>query len=282
MTRKSRYLLIFAGMIIFAALAPITVLFVRGLKYNSKTGTFVQTGLLSFQAEPKNSSLYLDGRLKKTGSGDVDFVPAGEYQVTVSAQGRQEWNKRLFVDAGKVTWANPKDSKIFLFFKEPLAKNLADGVDDFFVNKNKVFYLQKGNFVVSTLNEPEKTHIYPLPQYATKISTQNSSGTKFILSGTDNNSPILYFNTATEKLTDLTKLLKNSEQLIYEDDELYSLNNNILYKVNTEKKNLTQIVPQVKAFYFQGIDLYILAKSQTGIQLRLLRPPYLTSQVLID
>jgi hypothetical protein len=284
MTRKSRYLLILLGFISFLILAPLIVLYIKGVSYNFKDGSFVQTGLVAFVAEPKSSEIYLNGKLSRTGSGDVNYVPAGEYQITISAPDRQDWGKRLLIQAGQVTWANPKDGKVYLFYKNPEIKKLTGNVKDFYTQDNDLIYLQNQSVIVSKVNNPQIAQNHPLPRQVNKILTADSSADNFIFVDTTNvgNPTIIFFNVSTNKILDLTALLKNQTQLQFSGNTLYALIDNVLNKVDLENKTLSPIFSDISAFYFQDDDLYLLQTKNKITELTLSRLPYNTNQTLIS
>src|SRR4051812_12268993 len=102
MSKKARYLIIAAGFILFIILAPLTVLYVSGINYDFKTGHFTRTGIMGFKVDPKDASIFIDGKLIKKTAGNIGFLNSGEYQVKVSKDKYRDWTKRLRIEANKV------------------------------------------------------------------------------------------------------------------------------------------------------------------------------------
>lgn len=281
MTKKSRYFLLLFGFITFIVLAPVMVLYVRGLSYNFKDGQFVQAGLMAYVADPKGSQIFLNGELKRGSSGDINFLPAGEYQVTVKYPGRLDWNKRLSVFASQVTWANPKDSKIYLFLEPQVAKTLGGKIDDFYSHDNDLIFLQNHSVVISKLNNPSLSRNYPLPKAADKIIYVDGQGENFIFGNSTDPTIKIFFNFSNGKIIDLSDLLKTPNQFQFTGNTLYVLNAGNVYKVNPETKILDLLVKNVSAFFFLDDDIYLLQKTLSQTQLILLQRPYNNRQILI-
>ncbi len=116
MKRRIRYSIIGSGLVIFAVLAPLIVLYVIGVHYNRLTSSYVQTGILSIITDPKNTNVKLTGMTDRSTTTPVNFrfLPAGEYTVTLSKAGYFDWSKRFRVDAGKATIASGALDSIYL------------------------------------------------------------------------------------------------------------------------------------------------------------------------
>ena len=114
MTNKSRYLIILLGTLVFAVLAPLIVLYVRGITFNFQTRSFEATGIIAISSEPKTADIFLNGKLAKHGSGDIKFLSPGEYQLELKNDGYYSWNKRFKVMPGEVTLASAFNS-VYLF-----------------------------------------------------------------------------------------------------------------------------------------------------------------------
>lgn len=251
MSKKSRYLLLLSGCIIFIVSAPLLIMYVGGWVYNSSTGSLVRTGLLAVRSEPKDANIYLDGKLTRKTSGDIKFLFPREYEVSLKKDGYLPWNKRLRISIGQVTWANPTFSKIFLFKKDAPTKTLNSGVSDFAIANDTLFYITGLNLAVGRLDNPDTYKTYPLPFAAKKIILSPNS--RFAALRGESNFLLFDFN--TKKYTDLSSLLDPSAQIKFSpQNELYALQRQTLFRFNFGKKQ--PMLKNILAFGFEGDDIY--------------------------
>jgi hypothetical protein len=286
MTKKSRYFLLILGFIVFLVLAPLIVFYVRGLSFNFQTHTFSQTGILSTSVDPSNAQIYLNNKVTRTGSGDIKFLAPAEYEVSLRANGYQNWNKRLLVQADQVTWASPAYSKVYLFLQSPKNQNLGIGVSDFYAQGNNLLYLQNNSVVVTNLNNLGVSQNYPLPKVADSILGHDDAGTNFILtnsaSASSSTATILLFNLNSGLVVDLSALFTATPKIQFSDGNFYALSGSTLYQIDIAAKKKTPLFHDVNTFYFQENYLYFLKPTSEGSQLLLSQAPYLISQVLMD
>jgi hypothetical protein len=318
MTKKIRYSLIALGFVFFMIAAPLMVMYVRGISYDFKTKAFVKTGLLAVRATPSDAQIFLDNKLALKSQGDIRFLVPGEYNLTVKKSGYSDWNKRLTVDEGQVTWANPYNGSIYLFFKNPPGQNLAQGVLDFYSRGTDLFYLTAQSMVVTNSDNFSNSKVYPLPKNVTGIVTEDGSGQNFILSNpaaTSSVSAILVFNKTTGTFSDISYLFPDAVNPVREptaasdndqlqnslytppvssapfsngvkfkfdpNGQLFALSDNILYRVDWANKIKTTLLKGVKAFNFQDGQLYYV--QQTGQNYGLFtEAPFSQSQLLVS
>jgi len=278
MTKKTRYSLLLVGLIIFLILAPLIVLYVRGITYDFATKSFVKTGILGIRTSPKNVDIFLNNKLKRQSSGDINFLTPGEYQITLKKQGYNDWNKRLTVDVGQVTWANPVNNSIYLLISSPTPKVLDQKVLDFYGNGGGLIYLTDGYLTYSGQN-------YALPKTANKILAVGNGGKNFVLSqnATSGPSSLLYFNSGSGQFTDLSALFSGTPQIQFAGNgDLYALSNNTLYKVDVATATKTAILQSVETFYWQGNSLYYIQQKQGTFSLAVSQDPFSQSQTLLS
>ncbi|MCX6797283.1 MAG: PEGA domain-containing protein, partial [Candidatus Doudnabacteria bacterium] len=156
MSKKARYLIIATCFVFFILASPLIVLYVRGIGFNFKTGEFYKTGILAVRVEPKSTNIFLDAKLVKKSEGNIKFLKPTEYFVALEKDGYQKWSKRLEVNTGKVTWANPENNKIFLFLESPQDSSINHETLNFYVQNDKIFYLTNSGLTVVTNNLYEK------------------------------------------------------------------------------------------------------------------------------
>lgn len=285
MNRKSRYSLLGLGFLVFVLAAPLIVLYVRGVGFDFKTKTFVKTGIISVSAEPNNSDIYLDGILKRQSSGDIKFVPAGEYQVDIKKDGYFAWSKRLTVNAGEVTWASPSFNKIYLFLQSPALKNISTGVLDFYFSGNKLFVLKDNVFIASTFSSLAENAGFLLPKAANKLVAHDDSNTYFILanpSATSSASTYLFINANSGKINDISGMFSAAAKFQFNGQDLFALDNNSLYKINPAAKTKTLIGSNLDSFYFENGSLYFAQSTATGSSVGLSSDPYNSSTTLLS
>lgn len=284
MTRKSRYLLLLFGFLIFIVVAPAVVLYVRGETFDFKTRSFVQTGILAVRTDPSSVNVYLNGKLKQTKAGDIKFLAPGSYDVSLKQNGYFDWHKRLNVLAGQVAWASPPYGQITLLLKNPAAQTLTDGVVDFFSGGNNLAYLKNNSFYFAPLSHPSSAQSFPLPGPVNKILAVDDSGKNFILSNSSTTSTapvILIFNSDTATFTDLSALLPDSTKIEFQGQQLLALMGTNLYQVNPEAKTKSLLISGVKAFTLQNGSLYYVRQVSNEFQLLASQQPFDQNQLLI-
>jgi len=111
MTKKTRTILFLVFLILFLAITPTVVLYSQGYRINfnpSDNGKIItQTGGLYLKTEPKQSEIYLDGKLaKKTdflfGSVLIDNLLPKEYKIEVKKTRFISWEKTLEIKEKEV------------------------------------------------------------------------------------------------------------------------------------------------------------------------------------
>ncbi|HVY67456.1 MAG TPA: PEGA domain-containing protein [Patescibacteria group bacterium] len=280
MSKTIRYSLIALGFLIFLIGAPLIVLYVRGITYDFKEHEFVQTGILGVRVNPNDAEVYLNGRLLRRGSGDVDFLPPAEYQVTLKKPGYFDWGKRLAVAPGQVTWANPENQDVHMLLAGQAAKELSSGVSDFYFHDNFLGALSGNSFAVWPSGPDKPAQNYPLPQPVQAILAAGGQG-EFILGGADGSSTLLFFNAADGRSADLSSLFSSPPQFqITDSGEVDALEGHILYRVDPEADSKTVLLTSVKAFFNNGTGIYYVREDQGAYSLLLLGPDGRTQTLL--
>ncbi len=279
MSQKTRYFLIALGFLAFLILAPTLVLYVRGIAYDFSTKSFVKTGILAARTDPKTTKILLNGKLKKTGSGDIKFLVPGDYQVSIQKPGYESWEKRLTVKAGEVTWVDPNFGNLNLFFKSPEAKDLAGEILDFDSQNGQLVYLTKNSLVIAENNDLAHERVFNLPKSANKILAKDKNGKNFILSDSKTLAPgLLVFNSDSGNFSDISALFTSLPQIQFGDKgEMYALSQGALYEINTANKTKVSLFLGVKAFYWQSGSLYFV--QATGLMVS--QSPFSATQTLL-
>ncbi len=286
MTRKSRYFIIAIGFIFFLIAAPIIVLYVKGVGFDFDSKSFVQTGILAVRSNPQDAAIFLDGQQKRQSQGDLTFLLPGSYTVSLKKPGYSDWTKRLTIEAGQVTWANPSFGNIYLFLKNPSVQNLVQGVLDFYSHDKNFIYLTKGGLVTSVLDNPDAAQTYSLPKNVNKILAEDGAGKIFALTNSQaaTSSPVLLiFNQNVGEIYDISSLFGTLPELQFGDDGgLYALSNNVLYSINPATKTKIVLFSGVKTFSPEGGALYFVQQKGQNYALFVSQAPFSVSQDLAD
>jgi hypothetical protein len=285
MSKKVRYLFLLAGFIFFLIAAPLAVFYVRGVSYDFGAKKFVATGILAVKSEPKDADIFLNNKLKRSGSGDVKFILPGEYNIALKKDGYQTWQKRLAIEAGQVTWASPGSSSIYLLFNSPKIQTLSDKVLDFYNKNNLLVFLTSAQALFVLDGNPlRKSPAYFLPKPVNRI-VAGDGAKNFVLADTSQktNPAILVFHYNTATATDISGLFNSLPDFQFSgSDDLYALSGQNLYKVDVASKTKLPVLQAVKAFYFQGNDLYYIQQQNSQLSLYISQAPYNQNQILLN
>lgn len=120
MTRKTRKILFFVFFFIFLLSAPLIILYYQGYRFDLEKKSLTQTGGLFLKVIPKQSEIYINGKLvKKTdfffGSTLIENLLPKKYKIRVEKSGYFPWEKDLEIKEKEVTEAK----NIILFPQNP-------------------------------------------------------------------------------------------------------------------------------------------------------------------
>ncbi len=146
MTKKIRSILFLICLSLFLIIAPLIIFYSQGYRFDFETKKITQTGGLFLNILPKQSEIYLDGKLvKKTdfffGSAFIENLLPRKYNVRVKKQGFFPWNKDLEIKEKQVTDAK----NIILFPENPKLNLLTKGVENFWFSPNGKKIILKEN-----------------------------------------------------------------------------------------------------------------------------------------
>jgi hypothetical protein len=263
MQKKTRYLLLLIGFIFFIFSAPIIVLYVRGVSYDLETGKFTQTGILSIKTEPESVSIFLNGEKTSDKAENIKFLNPKEYEISLKKEGYFEWSKRLNVESGKVTWVSPAAGKIYLLKQSGLPKIVSTGVVDFYNSGDLIIYLTPGEIVTVSKDGSNKKQ-YPLPKTVDSLNVFKN-GELVVLASTkalQTGLTVILFEPNQGKFTDISNMFKSQPQIKFsEDNEMFALENEILYKINYVTKTKTAFEKGVTGFALLSNDVYYTSTS---------------------
>lgn len=286
MTKQTRRILFFIALLFFIVATPILVEYSRGLRLDFKTWKFVETGGFFFKIySPAEVQIDIDEKPIKTTSSFSFFNDAflqnltpGFYNIKISKDGYQDWQKTLKIESQLVTEAhnivlvpkdlkltqyNPNNEKIINIHHSPSKKYLALvkineknqtvlGILDLASAKEKEILLSKDVIDIGLLEWQEDYNKILLAQ---KIKDK----TEYILADTavgesKNLGNILPKQIATKNITNI-RIASANDLFILKEGALYSFN--ISNKsLNLLKKDVlsVKIINDV-AYYFTQPDL---------------------------
>ncbi len=163
MTPKSRKILFLIFLLMFLLAAPTIILYSQGYRLNLSNGggkMLVKTGGLFVKVYPKQSEVYIDGKLaEKTdlffGSALVENLLPKKYSIEIKKDGYYAWQKSLDVSEKEVTEAK----YVTLLPQNPQFDRAAENISRFWPSpdgKKIVFYEDGGDGWKLTLFDVEK------------------------------------------------------------------------------------------------------------------------------
>jgi hypothetical protein len=146
MENWKRPLFFWTLVILFFITVPLVVFRARGYRFDTDRGVFVYSGTITFKSNPQTVNVTLNEKLAQSKKVDrinnsyniTGLVPA-TYDVQISADGFQSWNKKIDVHSGLSTelW-----NVILVRNDYPITANDLPGVEKFFVSP-------KNNYIAS-------------------------------------------------------------------------------------------------------------------------------------
>ena len=101
----ARRILFYLFVTIFIVGAPLMVLFTAGFRYSLESGQLVRTGVLSINTDPRNVSIFIDGKdLEKSTPHVVKYLIPGSYQLRLERDGYHTWEGELDVYSGETSF----------------------------------------------------------------------------------------------------------------------------------------------------------------------------------
>ena len=102
-----RRVLLWVFVVMFFALAPAVVFYTAGYRWNPKKGAIERYGTLIVDTRPSGASISLNGTIiDERSPATLKDVAPGTYRITLTADGRHEWEKTLDVRPELVTFVN--------------------------------------------------------------------------------------------------------------------------------------------------------------------------------
>lgn len=280
MNSRLRYGLIGFGCALFAILAPLTVLYVRGLRYDWDEQRLRSTGILAIRTSPENVEVWLGGTKVLEHDGDVKFLDPGEYDVTVSSPGYFPWRKRLAIHANQVTWVNPVPYRLPLFLSSGPAETVAEGAVGFAVADGQVVTVS-GRSVTFTPRGGTESRTEALPGTAERFEVSVDANLGFVFGTTAAGTP--FFSAidlaAPSPVTAIGSF--GGSVSCGGRKACYGLDSGTLFKVDPADRERQAVASSVVAFTVLKDSLYYLQGATSTAALKVRTGPSEEEQVII-
>lgn len=100
---SKRFAITIFSLVLIAAIAGGAIFLAKGYRYQSATGTFSGTGIISVTSVPDQASVYLDGHLTTATDDNIGSLPPKTYKVRIVKEGYIPWEKDIDVKQGLVS-----------------------------------------------------------------------------------------------------------------------------------------------------------------------------------
>jgi WD40 repeat protein len=279
MTHRTRNILFITLFILFLIIAPITVFYSLGWRFDWTTKKIVQTGVFYFKVWPKNAQIYINGEFKKKtdiffSSVNIDNLLPGQYQIEIKKDGYYDWRKTLEIKKKEVT----EGRNIVLIPKNPNFNLLAEQVKDFFFfpDGKKVILKEEENegwsLKLFDLNKNIKSHLIDETNISKEeveiIDLKFSPDSKDILLKLGLKENIYYYILETDSSpAKLTKIdfLDSADQIYFhpaDSRKLFISQKTALNEIDLENREiLPPLIEDIVAFSINGDNIYYLDSS---------------------
>lgn len=260
MDKTTRYLLLLLVVIIFFALAPLIVLYVsgRGFNLNSLSRS---TGILDVQTEPANAVVYLDGEESDNTPTTIRFIKGGTYTIDVKKAGWWDWQKRLYIEPGKVTYAGTSNELIRLLPKNDPRETGMEQIESFVIKNNTIYAVGNKKLVVYNISGHKITNTTELPY---DVKNLRASTHEDYLIATDISGNNVLFNIPESKLINLSPTLGKTTYLdIAEDETIFGITGDKLIAGRLNFPQTETLLEGTISFIIDSGQLYVARKSAT-------------------
>ncbi len=144
MTKTVRTILLLSLVILFLIVAPLTILYSLGWRFDWETKKIIQPGVFYFKTWPKNARIYLNTEFKKKtdfffGSALIENLPPKQYAVEIRKQGFHSWRKTLEIKKRQVT----ETKNITLIPENPNFTIISQGIENFYFSPDNKKIISK-------------------------------------------------------------------------------------------------------------------------------------------
>lgn len=150
MEQVKRRIFFWTLVVLFIIITPTIIMSARGYSFDFRRGVFVHSGSVMLKTNPQNFDVYINGKLESSkqlnrinNSYNLTGLTPGNYDLSLSADGFQTWDKKTEVHSGLTSefW------NVLLVRKNyPATAYDTQGVDKFFVSpQNKKIVLAQNS-----------------------------------------------------------------------------------------------------------------------------------------
>jgi hypothetical protein len=100
---SKQFLFTLFSLILIGLIAGGAIFLAKGYRYQTDTGTFSGTGIISVSSLPDQASVYLDGHLTTATDDNITSLPPKTYKVRIVKEGYIPWEKDIDVKQGLVS-----------------------------------------------------------------------------------------------------------------------------------------------------------------------------------
>lgn len=100
---SKQFLLTLFSLVLIGLIAGAAIFLAKGYRYQTDTGTFSGTGIISVSSLPDQASVYLDGHLTTATDDNITSLPPKTYKVRIVKEGYIPWEKDIEVKQGLVS-----------------------------------------------------------------------------------------------------------------------------------------------------------------------------------
>jgi len=136
----------------FIVIAPIIAMHAKGYRFDFHRGVFVYSGTITFKSNPQNAKVTLNGKKNESSylnrinsSYNISGLLPGTYDMAISGDGFQTWNKKFDVHSGLSTE----------FWNVLLVRNNYERIE-YDASGIGNFYISRGNKFIAYTQELEK------------------------------------------------------------------------------------------------------------------------------
>jgi hypothetical protein len=135
MTKKSRTILFYTFLFLFLLIAPISVLYSQGYRFDFTARQLVQTGGLYLRTDQRQAEIYINGKFETktdffSGSALISNLLPEKYNIKIEKAGFFPWEKTLPVVEKQVT-----EAKFLILFPEnPTFSPFLSGINKYWLS----------------------------------------------------------------------------------------------------------------------------------------------------
>ncbi len=133
----------------FFLISPIVIIYSAGYRFDFKNGLLRETGSLSIDILPKNSSVYLDGlNIDQTMPIRLNNITPHKYNLKISAPGYYDWEKQIEIFKNRTTYI-----KEFILLKKGKPSIISND------HANQLALSSSGHYLAYTIDRGNKTEL---------------------------------------------------------------------------------------------------------------------------